>query len=72
MQKWHFYQGMNNEWRWYRMDESGEIALGSEAGFSTLDACMDNATERGFDRAAYQVHVRGAGVAQRIREMRVA
>jgi hypothetical protein len=56
--KWHFYEGMNNEWHWYEMSDAGDVIGASECAFSSLDACMDNARERGFDPSTYQVHLR--------------
>ena len=58
MDKWRFYQGLRNEWRWYHFDDAGEVAAASDQGFSELPACMANAAEYGFDQHSYAVHTR--------------
>jgi hypothetical protein len=58
LDKWRFYQGVRNEWRWYHFDENGDVAAGCDQGFDELAACMDNAAEHGFDRHSYQVLTR--------------
>ena len=61
MDKWRFYQGLRNEWRWYRLDEAGEVIAASDQGFDELTACMANAAHAGFDRHSYHVHARESG-----------
>ena len=56
MDKWRFYQGLRNEWRWYHFDETGQVVAASDQGFEELTACMANAVEYGFDQHSYAVH----------------
>ena len=59
MASWRFYQGLRNEWRWYRFDDAGEVIAESDQGFAELPACMANATAvAGFSGETYQVHTR--------------
>ena len=60
MATWRFYQGLRGEWRWYQMDTAGKVISASDHAFAKLDACMANATERGFSGGSYQVHTRGS------------
>jgi len=59
MVKWHFYEGMNSEWHWYKLDDEREIAASSDCAFQDLDACMRNARDAGFDETEFLVHTRG-------------
>ena len=59
--KWHFYQGMRGEWRWYQLGDSGDIAAASDHAFAELKACMQNAADAGFDGGSFQVHPREPG-----------
>jgi len=61
MAAWRFYQGLRTEWRWYRLDEAGNVCSESDLGFAELRACMGNAEMAGFTGDAYQVQVRQAG-----------
>jgi hypothetical protein len=58
MASWRFYQGMRNEWRWYWMDDVGDVVGASDQAFAELTACMANAQESGFDQREFQVHTR--------------
>jgi hypothetical protein len=59
--RWRFYQGLRNEWRWYQLGESGQVVDASDQGFEELPACMANAAEAGFDHHSYRVHARERG-----------
>lgn len=61
MTKWHFYQGLNDEWHWYQMDETGDVIASSDGAFDGLDACIRNAREAGFDETEFQVHTPAPG-----------
>lgn len=61
LDKWRFYQGLRNEWRWYHFDEAGQVIAASDQGFEELIACMKNAAEYGFDHHSYAVHARDSG-----------
>jgi hypothetical protein len=58
MAAWRFFQGLRNEWRWYRFDEGGVVIGESDQGFAELRGCMANAESAGFKGDAYQVHAR--------------
>ena len=59
MPNWRFYQGVRNEWRWYKLDSGGQVLAASDRGFAELPACMKNAEAAGFDtRGSFQVHAR--------------
>ena len=62
MARWRFYQGLRTEWRWYRVDDGGEVVAESDRGFAELQGCMANAETAGFtDGEAFQVYTRQAG-----------
>lgn len=61
MDKWRFYQGLRNEWRWYQLNDSGQVVAASDQGFKELSACMANAADAGFDQHSYRVHAREGG-----------
>jgi hypothetical protein len=61
LDKWRFYQGLRNEWRWYHFDDAGQVIAASDQAFGELPACMANATEQGFDNHSYAVHTRDTG-----------
>ena len=61
MDKWRFYQGLRNEWRWYHFDDAGQVVSASDQAFGELTACMANAVEYGFDQHSYAVHTRDDG-----------
>ncbi|MDB5921748.1 MAG: hypothetical protein JWN13_684 [Betaproteobacteria bacterium] len=56
MTKWRFFQGLKGEWRWYRLDESGDVVSASDHAFSELKGCMANAERCGFHYTNYYVH----------------
>src|SRR5687768_13946962 len=58
MASWRFYQGLRTEWRWYHLDDKGNIIAESDQAFAELKACMSNAETAGFTGDAYQVHTR--------------
>ena len=58
MVSWHFYQGFKDEWRWYHLDDHGNILRESDQGFAELRACMANAERAGFTRQAFHVYAR--------------
>ena len=56
---WRFYQGVRDEWRWYRIDSGGNVLAACDRGFAELKACMENAESVGFDKhVSFQVHGR--------------
>ena len=61
MATWRFYQGLRTEWRWYKVDHSGDVQAESDQGFAELRACMENAATAGFTGTSYQVQVRQSG-----------
>ena len=58
MASWRFYQGLRAEWRWYRLDETGNVIAESDQGFAELQGCMANAETAGFSGGAFQVYTR--------------
>ena len=62
MRRWRFYQGLRTEWRWYCLDDRGNVLAESDQGFAELRGCMANAESAGFTGRAYQVYARQAGV----------
>ena len=66
MHSWRFYQGMRNEWRWYRINEMGEVLAASDQAFAELAGCMANAQEAGFDQHGYQVLARKVDAASAV------
>ncbi|MGZ5125829.1 MAG: hypothetical protein ACXWC1_23855 [Burkholderiales bacterium] len=58
MTRWRFFQGLRDEWRWYRLDASNDVISASDQGFRELPACMKNAGAAGFTHSSYQVHAR--------------
>jgi hypothetical protein len=61
MAKWRFYQGLRTEWRWYEVDDLGNVIAESDRGFAELQGCMANAETAGFTGATFQVYTRQAG-----------
>ena len=59
--KWRFYQGLRNEWRWYQLNEAGQVIRASDQAFAELSACMANAADAGFDQHSDRVHAREGG-----------
>ena len=60
MSTWHFYQGLKDEWRWYRLDDAGTVLGESDRGFAELRACMANAEAVGFRGSVFRVHTRAS------------
>ena len=58
MGTWHFYLGLKDEWRWYRVDSRGTVLAESDRGFAELQACMANAERAGFSGRVFRVHTR--------------
>ena len=58
MTNWRFYQGLRGEWRWYQLDDAGEIVSQCDQGFAELRACMANAEAVGFAGNSFHVHAR--------------
>jgi hypothetical protein len=58
MGTWHFYLGLKDEWRWYRVDRRGTVLDESDRGFAELHACMANAECAGFTGQVFRVHTR--------------
>jgi len=58
MASWRFYQGLRAEWRWYQLDETGNVIAESDQGFAELQGCMANAETAGFSGGAFQVYAR--------------
>jgi len=46
--KWEFYQDSRKEWRWRRIASNGRIVGASSEGYSSRQACIDNATRNGY------------------------
>jgi hypothetical protein len=62
MARWRFYQGLRTEWRWYQVDDGGEVVAESDRGFAELQGCMANAETAGFiNGEAFHVYTRQAG-----------
>ena len=61
MSTWRFYQGLRTEWRWYRMDDHGNVIAESDRAFAELHGCMANAETAGFTGDTFQVYTRQAG-----------
>ena len=56
---WRFFQGLKDEWRWYYVDDRGEVLGSSDQAFAELEACMANAEAAGFKRHdEFRVHAR--------------
>jgi hypothetical protein len=55
---WRFYQGLKDEWRWYCVDDRGEVLASADQAFAELEACMANAEAAGFQRHDFRVHAR--------------
>jgi hypothetical protein len=68
MASWRFYQGLRTEWRWYRLNESGDVVAESDQGFSELQGCMANAETAGFDGHTFQVYTRKLGDQPELKE----
>ena len=60
MARWRFYQGLRTEWRWYRVDDGGDVVAESDRGYAELQGCMANAETAGFTGEAFQVYARQA------------
>jgi hypothetical protein len=58
MTSWRFYQGLRGEWRWYQLNDAGEITSECDQGFAELPACMANAEAAGFNDHTFHVHAR--------------
>ena len=58
MANWHFFQGVRGEWRWYRVDESGDVRREADYEFPELEPCMADAREAGFRDSEFAVHAR--------------
>jgi hypothetical protein len=58
MTNWRFYQGLRGEWRWYQLDDAGEITTQCDQGFAELRACMANAEAVGFAGNSFHVYAR--------------
>ena len=48
MDKWEFYQDSSNQWRWRRIASNGRIVGSSSEGYSTRQACVENAKRNGY------------------------
>ena len=68
MGTWHFYLGLKDEWRWYRVDSRGTVLAESDRGFAELHACMANAECAGFTGRVFRVHTRSPIVDVAVRE----
>jgi hypothetical protein len=55
---WHFFQGVRGEWRWYRVDQTGQVVKEADTAFDDMDACMADAQRVGFGKHAFAVHAR--------------
>jgi uncharacterized protein YegP (UPF0339 family) len=45
---WEFYQDARNEWRWRRTASNGRIVGASSQGYSSKNACVENARRNGY------------------------
>jgi uncharacterized protein YegP (UPF0339 family) len=48
MDKWNFYQDVAKEWRWNRIAPNGKIVGASSEGYSSKQACTENAKRNGY------------------------
>lgn len=48
MDTWEFYTDSAGKWRWRRKAPNGEIVGASSEGFSTREACVENARRNGY------------------------
>lgn len=47
--QWNFYQDSSQKWRWRRSDLDDQIVGTSHTGFSTREACEENARRHGYE-----------------------
>lgn len=48
MDTWTFYQDARGEWRWRRTARNGQIVGASSEGYSSRQACVENARRNGY------------------------
>ena len=48
MENWRIYQDAHGEWRWWKLDEGGNIIHACELGFDTKEQCENNAAIHGY------------------------
>jgi hypothetical protein len=48
MEQWHFYQDRHGEWSWRHVDRHGCLVKASDATFGSREACMSDASSRGY------------------------
>ncbi|MGJ4849166.1 YegP family protein [Bacillota bacterium Meth-B3] len=46
--RWEFYQDAAGQWRWRRIAPNGKIVGASSEGFSSKQACVENAKRNGY------------------------
>ena len=46
--RWEFYQDARAEWRWRRIAPNGQIVGASSEGYSSKQACIENARRHGY------------------------
>ena len=49
--KWEIYQDSRKEWRWTRKASNGKIVGSSSEGYSSRQACVENARRNGYKGA---------------------
>jgi uncharacterized protein YegP (UPF0339 family) len=48
MDKWEFYQDPQRMWRWRRIASNGRVVGASTEGYTTRQACVENARRNGY------------------------
>lgn len=48
MDKWEFYLDASSKWRWRRIASNGKIVGAASEGFSSRQACVENARRNGY------------------------
>lgn len=48
MDRWHFYQESNGDWRWSRVALNGRIVGASTEGYRNRQDCVANARRHGY------------------------
>lgn len=46
--RWEFYVDSRLEWRWRRIAPNGQIVGASSEGYSSRQACVENARRNGY------------------------
>jgi hypothetical protein len=51
---WRFYMDQQGQWRWQQMNIDRAVLCESMSGYATYDACMGDASARGYTYQASQ------------------